>query len=653
MKTDFRTDSHFWENPKMKKLCARLSRSAGFSLFILWGYVSCRRATGVLYDMDIEDIEIAADWDGKRGELFAQLEELGFIVKNDEGVYVINEWAENNSWAANLPNRQAIGRLNGMASHYPELHQQLVAQGATGITAEAYAKLTAEYNQRGIIQSSSINLANLANLGNFTTPAPAPSPFPKPSPIPEKESAAVAEIFSQNLKNPANNAVPTTQAVNITYARQETPSIKAECSGIPDVPATIEAVIALWNDILKPVGFPGVIMSSDKRAKLFTKCIVKIPESSGLNWWRSLFKKMAGLDFFLERAGEKAWLTIDWVLNIEKLIHILEGKYDNNRKITPATKSKTPAKPEPASAPKEEPKAEPIVLPATTAELYAKIQAKPELTLEEYLRLKFPEAEEEELHRDYEGKMHEDFSIFPQRWAIQMSFETDTACAMCTDPKHCKLPERLKSALRTHSPYLVVGLCTDKNGKKFIGTKNGGKLICKHKCANCPSCVAEQAVKIPADVAEKSPQSKEAIPMPAKVEEKPQAAQVTTPAKPVDLASALGMRVSFDDKGNITTSPSPKKASKPGTWEADPYELEVIERERQMAAFEEYCRKEEEAKQAKAQAEINTPEAQTQYDEDFWSEDEDEYRLYGDTGLNASEEDEDTTEENDVWDYPE
>ena len=234
-----------------------------------------------------------------------------------------------------------------------------------------------------------------------------------------------------------------------------------------------------------------------------------------------------------------------------------------------------------------------------------------------------------------------------------MALDMDKACATCTDPKHCKLPARLKSDFRVHHRYLVPACLTNEQGKKFLGTKEATQLICKHKCENCPSCVAEQAVKIPADVAEKSPQSSEAIPMPARVEEMSQAAQVTTPAEPVDLASALGMRVSFDDKGDITTSPSPKKASKPGTWEADPYELEVIERERQIAAFEEYCRKEEEAKKAKAQAEINTPETQTQYDEDFWSEDEDEYRLYGDTGLNASEEDEDPNEENDVWDYPE
>ena len=644
MAIDIRLSEGFYEHYKTFGLEQMLGIQASRNLLILWLWAAKNRADGILRDLNEQGIEFAAKWNGKPGAFVDALVKLRWLDVHDDGTYELHEWRQHNSWACRKDDRADATRFSGMARNYPELYQQLKAQGATRITSAEYEKIITEYLANEKNKSSSIFLRT-----HCESHAPAPAPSPEPLPIPEKESAAVAENFSQNLKTPANNAVPTTQAVNITYARQETPSIKAECSGIPDVPATIEAVIALWNDILKPVGFPGVIMSSDKRAKLFTKCIVKIPESSGLNWWRSLFKKMAGLDFFLERAGEKAWLTIDWVLNIEKLIHILEGKYDNNRKITPTTKSKTPAKPEPASAPK----AEPIVLPAETAELYAKIQAKPELTLEEYLRLKFPEAEEEELHRDYEGKMHEDFSIFPQRWAIQMSFETDKACAMCTDPKHCKLPERLKSALRTHSPYLVVGLCTDKNGKKFIGTKNGGKLICKHKCANCPSCVAEQAVKIPADVAEKSPQSKEAIPMPAKVEEKPQAAQVTTPAKPVDLASALGMRVSFDDKGNITTSPSPKKASKPGTWEADPYELEVIERERQMAAFEEYCRKEEEAKKAKAQAEINTPEAQTQYDEDFWSEDEDEYRLYGDTGLNASEEDEDTTEENDVWDYPE
>ena len=313
-------------------------------------------------------------------------------------------------------------------------------------------------------------------------------------------------------------------------------------------------------------------------------------------------------------------------------------------------------------------------MPAATQELHAKIQAMPDMTLEEYLRLKFPEAEEEELHRDYAGKIHEVYSDFPQRWVFEMALETDKACATCTDPKHCKLPEKVKSAMRLKMPYLTVALLTNRHGEKCLGTKNGERIICKHKCENCPSHVAEQAEKIPAEVAEEATQHREAIPMPAKIETMPKAAEEKNPAEPVDFASALGMRVSFDEKGDITSSPVRKKAHKKGEWEADPYELEVIKREKIEAegwriyhqAMDEYFRQCEEAEKAKAQAEQQTSETSESQaeitpnvsensngtgtlnanDADLWSDDEDEYKLYGDTGINGeNEENEDADSE--------
>ena len=91
----------------------------------------------------------------------------------------------------------------------------------------------------------------------------------------------------------------------------------------------------------------------------------------------------------------------------------------------------------------------------------------------------------------------------------------------------------------------------------------------------------------------------------------------TKPVEKSDFASALGMRESFDNESNITSSPRQKNESESDGWGSDPYEQEVIERDRQIAEFwasyVQKCREEEGAKRAKAQAEssVNVQTEQT------------------------------------------
>ena len=668
MNIDYRVPLRYADDTRTQLLLRRVGANGISALYFLWHYTAAHHVSGILNSMNEETIEMAAKWFGKPGTLVPLLLELGWLGQMDNGTYFIPEWRETNSWAANADNRSAIGRLNGMATHYPELHQQLVEQGATGITADAYARITSEYNNRGIIQSSSIVTAEiLQNLANCTTPAPAPAPAPSPSPVPkEKEDSAAtaaADFSSTTGKTKTRSAKQRStlpQAVATETAVLENIPISSE------YPATAQAVVALWNARLAPAGFIQALTATPQRIKNFKSCAKYIPEAASMDFWHKVFDKILASEYMCSAAKEKAaWTSVDWILSVSNLAKVLEGKYDNDRKPKTTAKKETAqaATVKAETAPKPEQK--PIELPAKISELHAKIQAMPELTLEEYLRLKFPEAEEEELHRDYLGEIHKKYYDFPQRWVFDMALEADKACATCTDPKHCKLPEKMKCAIRNHSEYLTVALCTNEHGEKYLGTKYGERIPCKHKCANCPSHVSEQAEKIPADVAEESTQHREAIPMPAKREELPKVADVTKPAERVDFASALGMRVNFDEKNDVVSSPVRKNAPKKDEWEADPYELEVIKREKEEAkAWEKYrqamefLRQTEEAEKAKAQVEEqisatseaqarNTPEVPENTDgtgtvnandADLWSDDEDEYRLYGDTGINGENE---------------
>ena len=676
MNIDYRVPLRYADDTRTQLLLRRVGANGISALYFLWHYTAAHHVSGILNSMNEETIEMAAKWFGKPGTLVPLLLELGWLGQMDNGTYFIPEWLETNSWAANADNRSAIGRLNGMATHYPELHQQLVEQGATGITADAYARITSEYNNRGIIQSSSIVTAEiLQNLANCTTPAPAPAPAPNPSPVPvpvptpnpiptpglspEREAVsavtAAADFSSRTGKTKTRSAKKrsdTAQAVETAPVVLENLPISSE------YPATAQAVVALWNEKLAPVGFTRALITTPQRIKNFKSCVKRLPQANSMSFWHYVFEKILASEFMCNATKEKtSWTDVDWILSISNLAKVLEGKYDNDRKPKTTAKKNTAQAVTVNAETAPKPEQKPIELPSATLELHAKIQGMPELTLEEYLRLKFPEAEEEELHRDYRGEIHKEYGDFPQRWVFDMALETDKACATCTDPKHCKLPEKIKSAIRNHFDYLTVGLCQNERGEKFLGTKSARGITCKHKCANCPSCVSVQAEKMPSDVAEESTQHREAIPMPAKVEELTNPIGKTKSAETPDFASALGMRVSFSEKGDVTSSPKPKKESKPSTWEADPYEQEVIERDRKIAEYQKYLREQEsaneaiererriaeytkylqaqkEAEEAKAQAE-NTPDTPEEtadtatFDEntaEYWNSWEEEYR---------------------------
>lgn len=92
------------------------------------------------------------------------------------------------------------------------------------------------------------------------------------------------------------------------------------------------------------------------------------------------------------------------------------------------------------------------------------------ITPEEYLRLKFPEATEEELRSDYYGLAERD------KRDIERALEIDYACATCTDPDHCQLPTGCKKG----GSRLSVALKKDIRGHNFVQVVGGAVIRCKH-----------------------------------------------------------------------------------------------------------------------------------------------------------------------------
>ncbi|MBR2207715.1 MAG: ATP-binding protein, partial [Synergistaceae bacterium] len=122
-------------------------------------------------------------------------------------------------------------------------------------------------------------------------------------------------------------------------------------------------------------------------------------------------------------------------------------------------------------------------LPTAMLELFGKIRAEhdersEQLTLEDYLRLKFPEAEDEELRRDYYGNVHENYGDFPRAYLLEDAFKIDYACATCDDPHNCKLPIKYRQN-RKNRPTVKM-TASKEDGGKFLEVYCNGCIKCKH-----------------------------------------------------------------------------------------------------------------------------------------------------------------------------
>ena len=200
MNTDFRVSITFTSNPNTRLLRRQYGTDAAWALIELWTWATVNRANGILTGLNEDQIEAAADWNGECGQLVKALVAFKWLIRTPDGTYALNEWAETNPWAADADNRSDKARLSSMAKNYPELYGELTAQGVSGIDKATYTSLTAEYNQRGILRSTS-GFQRIASKSLAPMPAPAPAPSPVPEPFPKKEDSVKRVSSSASEKN--------------------------------------------------------------------------------------------------------------------------------------------------------------------------------------------------------------------------------------------------------------------------------------------------------------------------------------------------------------------------------------------------------------------------------------------------------------------
>jgi len=107
LNVDFRVSTHVLQNKKIKRLIRRKGHTGFYNLISLWAYTATQRPSGILHEMDREDIMDAAE---STDETFVGLlVDLG-LLDHDGASFSIHNWVKHNGYAAHAEQRSQKAR---------------------------------------------------------------------------------------------------------------------------------------------------------------------------------------------------------------------------------------------------------------------------------------------------------------------------------------------------------------------------------------------------------------------------------------------------------------------------------------------------------------------------------------------------------------
>lgn len=215
MNTDFRVAVDFFTHHKARKLKKRLGAAAVLSLLQLWAYAAKLRTDGNLSGMSVEDIELAAEWDGDEGAFSAALLDVGFLDQGEDG-YSLHDWAENNPWVAEEKARSEQARKNAQARWGKSNNGKPQSGG------NAPSKPEQSDGNADAMQPQS--------WGNAPSPSPKPTPtckdintppYPPEGGTGDGESSPTSPASKSKAREPTGNSLPELRQAVAEYTAYE------------------------------------------------------------------------------------------------------------------------------------------------------------------------------------------------------------------------------------------------------------------------------------------------------------------------------------------------------------------------------------------------------------------------------------------------
>ncbi len=115
MKDDLRMALDFPRHFKTRKLRRLLGADAVLSLLSLWAYAATNRTKGFLHDMSVQDIAIAAEWEGDPQTFMDALLECRWMEMVGD-IHALHDWEVHQPWVFGKDDRSHSARLAGKAS---------------------------------------------------------------------------------------------------------------------------------------------------------------------------------------------------------------------------------------------------------------------------------------------------------------------------------------------------------------------------------------------------------------------------------------------------------------------------------------------------------------------------------------------------------
>lgn len=256
MNTDIRLSVNFFTHPKTVKLIRQLGLEGVVSLLRLWLWTAQNRPGGALSGMDVDDIEIAAGWQGEQGAFVSTVTSLRLLDVIGEG-HRLHDWEEHNPWQSEAESRADKGRFSRLRQICPEEYERLKDKGINAISKAEYSRMTSARRISSEVPATPGDAMAIAGvppenptgktgvpqstLGVCPRPSPSPSPTPGPdpfqaqplsSPVPDPALNVKKEIF---LSEPCGtDAQSGTHPEEVPDASQEKRQAKKKPEPLPE-----------------------------------------------------------------------------------------------------------------------------------------------------------------------------------------------------------------------------------------------------------------------------------------------------------------------------------------------------------------------------------------------------------------------------------
>lgn len=186
MADDIRLSINFWQHPKTIKLTRKGGIEAARSVQILWCFCAQERTDGILSGMDIDDIEIAADWRGEPGLLVELLLSGNWLEQLQNGTYALHGWEERQAYVSKTESRKeqakaaAEKRWQKMRGVQPAMPDHA---GSNAHDMREASETHADSNAVRMNQHCSSQNEHMLTHAQRNAPDPIPDPIPDPKGI--------------------------------------------------------------------------------------------------------------------------------------------------------------------------------------------------------------------------------------------------------------------------------------------------------------------------------------------------------------------------------------------------------------------------------------------------------------------------------------